>query len=184
MRYEPPWREQGDCGPLSLYVLMRIQDREVSLQEDVKKLLPHDPDVGCSLADMARAADALDFPVEVRFVNPRDLPKLQPPFIVHVAGSLERGTGHFLVVIGYSPELRQYSAIDTTYGGLRAQTEESLLFGFTGYALVPKHGTGAILGHVDGKFLMIAGCCLALLTLLKSRFHGRSGIAREDTTVH
>jgi len=30
-RWEPPWRERGDCGPVCLFVLARLQRRHVSI---------------------------------------------------------------------------------------------------------------------------------------------------------
>jgi hypothetical protein len=122
LQFEPPWRHRGDCGPLSLYVLMRLEGQPTSV-EDVEKMLPFDSERGCSLADIARAADKLGFATEIRFVNPRDLPNLPFPFILHTTGSLESGVGHFLVVVDYLPEKRQYSVIDTTYETFRSQTE-------------------------------------------------------------
>jgi hypothetical protein len=165
LRFEPVWRQRGDCGPLSLYVLMRLEDRGVSVQE-VEKVLPFDPERGCSLADIARAADALDFPTELRFVNPRDLPNVPFPFILHAAGSLETGTGHFLVVVGYSPEERLYQVIDTSYETFRSQTEESVCRDFSGYVLLPKSRFGGLIGSpAAGLILVGAGCILALVSI-------------------
>lgn len=137
LRFEPTWREPGDCGPLSLYVLMRLSDRRAELK-DVKRVLPVDPRLGCSLADMARAAEKLGFPCQVRFVNSRQLGELPFPFILHSAGSLKSGTGHFLVVVGQSADTRAYSVIDTDLQRYRGQTQRSLLLGFSGYVLLPK----------------------------------------------
>src|ERR1700676_2769191 len=50
-RFEPPWQGKGDCGPLSLYVLLRLEDQPVTYDQ-VKAALPHDPERGCSLADV------------------------------------------------------------------------------------------------------------------------------------
>jgi ABC-type bacteriocin/lantibiotic exporter with double-glycine peptidase domain len=139
LQFEPPWRKSGDCGPLALYVLMRLRDREVSVAE-VEEVLPFDARTGCSFADITRAAEALDFATEVRFVNPRQLRQVPYPYILHGAGSLERGVGHFLVVVGFSPEKSEYYVIDTDYETLRSQTEESILMDFTGYVMRPKEG--------------------------------------------
>jgi hypothetical protein len=162
-KFEPPWRERGDCGPLSLYVLMRLADRQVTIA-DVKNVVPFDPDIGCSLADLAHGADALGFPMEIRFVNPRDVPKLPSPFILHTEGSLERRTGHFLLVADYSPEKRRYHVIDTTFEILDPLPEEWVLRGFTGYVLLPKNSLRAE-GSTLSLTLVCLGCILAGVTL-------------------
>lgn len=179
LKFEPQWRDQGDCGPLCLYLLMRLKGHTVSVQ-DVKESLHYDPVVGCSLADVARAAEKLGFPVEIRFVNPRELPEVGRPFIAHVGGSLERGIGHFLVIIDYSRELSQYTAIDTTYQRLRAQTEGSLLAGYSGYVLTPKYGSAG----EKSPYVMAIGLTAAgwgtVITMLLVRILRRPGEREQD----
>lgn len=161
MRFEPSWRGRGDCGPIALYILMRLAGRTKSLDE-VQQILPVDSDVGCSLASIARAADSLDFATEIRFVNPQDLPRLPFPFILHSTGSLQRGIGHFTVVVGHSPENKTYSTIDTTFHGFKKITEEALLTGFTGYVLVPKTGVNGISQYAVSGSLILVGSILAI----------------------
>jgi ABC-type bacteriocin/lantibiotic exporter with double-glycine peptidase domain len=122
---------------------MRLTDRDVSFDQ-VKRALPFDADLGCSLADVARAAEALGLSVEMRYVNPRDLPKVPRPFMLHQNVSLALGTGHFVVVVGYAAEPDRYTVIDTTYDRVEQQTERMLLRGYSGYVLVPCGGTGLI----------------------------------------
>lgn len=170
LQFEPPWRHRGDCGPLSLYVLMRLEGQPVSV-DDVEKLLPFDSERGCSLADIARTADKLGFAAEIRFVNPRDLPNLPFPFILHTTGSLESGVGHFLVVVDYLPEKRQYSVIDTTYDTFRSQTEESILIGYSGYVLLPKNGFSALQRRlVSWALLGVGGGVLAMVSIFQRPF--------------
>lgn len=166
MQFEPSWRQRGDCGPLSLYVLMRLQGRQVSIEE-VENVLRFDREVGCSLADVGGAADALGFDREIRYVKPSELSRLSFPFILHAAGSLERGTGHFLVVVGYSAEKREYYVIDTTYETFRSQTEESVLKGFTGYVLIPKSSAGAAASRWAVWVLVCMGCALAVVIVYR-----------------
>jgi ABC-type bacteriocin/lantibiotic exporter with double-glycine peptidase domain len=165
VKFEPSWRDGGDCGPISLYVLMRLQDRQVSVT-DVKSVLPFDPKTGCSLAALARAADTLDFTTEIRFVNPKDVSNLPYPFILYSEGSLESGVGHFQVVVGYIPTERRYYIIDTTYEILRTQSEESLLRDFAGYVLLPKNSVGAIDRHTAILVLICMGCTIAVVAVL------------------
>lgn len=177
MKFEPPWREQGDCGPISLYVLMRLSDRKVSV-EGIKRVLAIDPEVGCSLADVARAADALGFATELRFVNPKDLPTVSFPFILHQTGSLQRGIGHFAVVVGYSPEEHLYSAIDTTFEQFHKVTEGAMLSGFSGYVLVPKPDDGGMSQAMLGGILVCEGGLLAALAFFTPRLRRTIGVPR------
>jgi hypothetical protein len=177
MKFEPRWRERGDCGPISLYVLMRLSDRKVSL-EGVKRVLSFDPEIGCSLADVARAADALGFATELCFVNPKDLPTTSFPFILHQTGSLQRGIGHFAVVVGYSPETHLYSAIDTTYEQFHRVTEGALLSGFSGYVLVPKRDEGGMSRAMFGGILVCEGGFLAALAFFAPWLRRTIGVPR------
>ena len=177
MRFEPPWRTRGDCGPLSLYVLMRLKECDMSLQ-DVKKQVPFQSDLGCSLADLARGADSLGFPTEIRFVKPQDLSKVSFPFILHTAGSLEKGTGHFLVVVDYSSEKKAYEVIDTTFGTYGEVTEVALLENFSGFVLIPQDPVGT------NVILLSTGCVLgfAIFALLVKRC--RKAVCRTDSSAN
>jgi hypothetical protein len=163
-KFEPPWRQKGDCGALALYVLMRLHNREVTIT-DVKKFVPFDPQVGCSLADLSRGAEALGFATEIRFVNPQDLHKLPQPFILHTQGSLERGVGHFGVIVDYRLEERKFYLIDTTFDMLGPVPEESILKIFSGYVLIPKNDVDASNTHLLSWVLICLGCILAGFTI-------------------
>jgi ABC-type bacteriocin/lantibiotic exporter with double-glycine peptidase domain len=142
--------------------MMRLFDRRIALDE-VKRILPFDPELGCSLADVARGGDALGFPAEVRFVKPTDLATLPFPFVLHSMGSLQKGTGHFRVVVRYSPQRRLWSVVDTTFGGFQEETEEAFLQGFSGYVLVPKNSANRIPQHLVTVALVATGCLLGFL---------------------
>ena len=162
LKYEPHWRNSGDCGPLALFLLMKLEDRNVSVQE-VETVLRFDSTLGCSMADVARAADALSFPVESRFVNPNDLSTLPFPFILHASGSLARGTGHFLVIVGYSTASREYSVIDPVDGVLRQHAERAVLSSFSGYVLLAKKSLfGTVVTPNLSWFLIALSCIVAL----------------------
>jgi hypothetical protein len=110
MQFEPSHREPGDCGPASLYVLMRLLNKDVTISQ-VKNLIRISPESGCSLTDIAKAAELLGFPVEIRFVKPKEVSRLHFPCILHVTGSLKTGIGHFGVVTKY--DSKGYSVVDT-----------------------------------------------------------------------
>ena len=167
---KPAWRDPGDCGRQSLYALMHLEGHN-AVFADVSKTLVFDAKVGCSLADVARAAEALGFPVEVRFVNPRDLPSLPFPYIMHTAGSLQRGTGHFVLIVGHSPNDHTYSVMDTDQETVRPQSERSLLLGFTGYVLLPKSSVRATWSGVTSWLLLGMGAAFAGAAFLRHFFH-------------
>jgi hypothetical protein len=162
LRFEPAWRESGDCGPMSLYVLMRLLDRKVSIAA-VKNAVPIDSEIGCSLADVARGAEALGLETDIRFVKPDDVPRLDYPCILHTTGSLQKGTGHFFVVAGYDPQKREYSVVDIDVERALPTSEEALLNGFSGYVLMPKVNS-MFSARVGGLALVSVGCVLGAIT--------------------
>ena len=173
--FEPSWRDNGDCGPVSLFVLARLKGLPLTLP-DVKKVLPYESTLGCSMADMGRAADTLDFPSSIRFVKPEDLKTLPPPFILHARGSLALGTGHFLVVTGYDPNRRVFLTIDTSFQRSSEFTEDALLVIFSGYVLTPIAS-----GHQAPYTLGVAGCIVLsgiLITLMVITPRSSLGLSR------
>jgi hypothetical protein len=182
IKFEPLWREKGDCGPSSLYVLMRLNDRKTSLA-DVKEVVPFDEEKGCSLADLERGAAKLGFPTEIRFVNPEDLPKLPRPFILHGWGSLERGTGHFFVIVDYSPEKEQYYLIDTAYESSYNLPEQSVLKLFSGYVLLPRNATAVTFRNLLGLSLFLLGLVGLALILYRYPIGKRKTVPGKSTLM-
>lgn len=180
-KFEPDWRDRGDCGPLALYVLMQLEGRPRSIEE-VKKVLHFDGEIGCSLADMARAAEALTFMTEVRYVNPQDLPRLAGPYIVHCADGLEKKHGHFVVVVGYNERTDEYSVIDTTTCIRQDLATRFLTTGYTGYVLIPAHKTyGPLLKQAASLLLFFLACILLAIAGFRSSARKKSRI--EDGPV-
>lgn len=168
MRWEPRWRDKGDCGPISLYILMRLMGETVSV-EDLKAVIPFDPDVGCSLADVARGADALGFETEIRFVPRQDLTALTGPFIYHSEGSLTKGTGHFGVIAGYLAERNRFVTIDTEFESFGLVPEENVYDQYSGYVLAPKSVVGERRVRAYRVGLFALGTVFAGLVLLGRR---------------
>jgi ABC-type bacteriocin/lantibiotic exporter with double-glycine peptidase domain len=167
MRFEPDWREKGDCGRTSLYVLLRLADKQVPM-EVLKKSLPIDPDTGCSLAEVAHAAEKVGLQVEIQFVKPRDVPKVNFPCILHQTASLEKRTGHFAVVAAYNPNRHEYSIVDTDWDRLVEQPEEALLKNFSGYVMVPKDGS-VVWSRLAAYSLIGIGSGLAVIALFRPK---------------
>jgi hypothetical protein len=172
MRFEPAWREKGDCGPVSLYVLMAITGRKPSM-DAVKKAIPFDPELGCSLADVARGADALGFATQIRFVKPGEVSGLTFPCIIHTTGSLEKGVGHFVVITGYDPERREYSIVNTSLETLDVRSERILLREFSGYVLLAVDSLGSAWPRPVGLAIAAVGIVAGLVGLIRRRRSGR-----------
>lgn len=174
MKFEPSWRERGDCGPVSLYALLRLCGFRSTIRE-VKQALPFDSDVGCSLAAVARAASALGLDASIRFVNSRDVLSIPRPFMLHSTGSIQRGIGHFTVIVGYSPATRLYSVIDADFGGTDLRTEDAVLRGYSGYVLVPEQAQYGPTRFILSALLSCVGQIFAVLALSACwRSHSRS----------
>ena len=136
-QWEPTWRSPSDCGPMALYSLMKLCGHDTTLQE-VSEAIELEPKVGCSMNDLLQGSKSLSFPAEARFINPNSLTAVPPPFIVHLKGSLKTGVGHFLLIVDYSDEKKQFAMIDTDRDFLGWVPKDSVLSLFSGYVLIPK----------------------------------------------
>lgn len=96
--WKPTWRERGDCGPVALFVLLKLEDREVTLPW-VKQHVSIDAVHGCSLASLSEASEELGFPLDVRYVNPAKITEVPRPFILHGISEMKGNIGHFVVVV-------------------------------------------------------------------------------------
>lgn len=153
LRFEPEWRQKGDCGRCALYILMRLEGRDISMSR-MKSAVRVDPDAGCSMADLSRAANELGFPVEIRFVTPKEMAQLPCPYILHWNGSLKSGVGHFAVITGFSENLKQVHLIDAQFDESRSTPEGALARSYSGYVLVPIRG-GYVRNAALGSFSLL-----------------------------
>lgn len=133
---EPRWRMAGDCGPNSLYAMARICGVRTTL-EKVREAVPFDAELGCSLESLANGAETIGMSTEVRFVAPADLRNLEGPFIMYVRGSLEERTGHFMLIVGFSDDRKEFAVIDTDHERYESAPEESVRRLCSGFVLVP-----------------------------------------------
>lgn len=164
MRFEPSWRRPADCGPVSLYLLMRLRGRNRSIDE-VFDAISIDPNSGCTLGTLAEKSAKLGFPTAIKFVNPDELASVPFPFIAHYNGSLLTGVGHFLVIVGYSPETRKFRTFNTDGEFLTWTDEAKVATDYSGYVLIPQEAledsSMRVLGYEligIGVFLAIAFC--------------------------
>jgi Peptidase C39 family len=92
------WREAVNCGPNSLYLLLRSNDWHGSLAE-VRSHFPQLDSRGCSLEDIRRAAAALNEPVDVVRTSLPDLVSSgNLPSIVHLDNP-GLPVGHFVLLV-------------------------------------------------------------------------------------
>ncbi|MDR1924087.1 MAG: hypothetical protein LBQ66_06905 [Planctomycetaceae bacterium] len=164
----PEWRDRADCGPNALYVLMKLEGCNVTL-EQVKNLVPLDPVKGCSMESLIHASEKLGFPVEARFAKPSDISKIPRPFILHGITSQEKNIGHFVVVVDFDKKKNIYALIDPireTYGW---NPESSLLYGYSGYILIPCYPSIRKWNIISGLALIICGIGVLIIVYRKKR---------------
>jgi ABC-type bacteriocin/lantibiotic exporter with double-glycine peptidase domain len=166
--WKPVWLDKGDCGPNALYVLMNLEGKKISLAE-VKKHLPFDPVKGCSLEAMKTAADVFDLPVEVRFVKPGDVSRIPRPFILHGITSKEKNLGHFIVVVDFDVQKRNYTLIDPVRETYTVNPESSLLHNFSGYVLIPGSSENRFWNRLFDLSFMVTGITVFCLLVLGRR---------------
>lgn len=176
-RWEPRWRDKGDCGPVSLYVLMRLAGKSPALL-DVKETVPYDSDRGCSLLTLRDSAAKLGFATDVRFFTPEQMRKAPFPLIGHAEGGLVNGTGHFLVLTRYSPENRAFGIINTDEERFYWSPERNVFSGLSGFVLIPKLTLAFQLPSIAGWTLIIAGTIFAIL----ATFRRGAAVAKARTT--
>jgi hypothetical protein len=162
----PKWRDQADCGPNALYVLMKLEGYNVTLDQ-VKKLIPLDPVKGCSLESLILASEKLDFPIDARFVKPSDLSKVPRPFILHGITSQEKNLGHFLVVADFDKKKKNFALIDPireTYGW---NPETSVFHSYSGYILIPRYSNVWKWNVISGVTLILCGIGIFVIVYRK-----------------
>jgi hypothetical protein len=186
--WKPPWREKGDCGPLALFVLLKLQEVPASVYT-VKKLTPVDPQRGCSFVDLKETAERMGLQTEIRFVTPKRLSDLFRPFILHGVTSIEKNYGHYVVVVAHDGERKMYGAMDPVRERFGWYPEASLHYGYSGYVLVPLNPASVKAYRVCGQCLFVAGTvflsvCLWNTFVNKRRAAGPSGSARVLPTAN
>ena len=185
--WKPPWKQRGDCGPISLFALLKLEDRNVTLRE-VEERLRMDPVHGCSLESLAQVSKALGLPVEVRYVNPAEVTKVPRPFILHGIAEKKANTGHFVVVVDYDQRRRNLTVIDPVRERLLVVPLDSLLVSYSGYVLVPKENkeqrwsrwTGVV-ALVGGSILVLSACVQLMWKLTSTR--RRTGNPSQDSPI-
>jgi type II secretory pathway pseudopilin PulG len=135
--WKPAWLEMNACGPNSLFVLLKLLGKNVTLGQ-VNELVKCDPILGCSMADLSNAASALGAPADVLFVRPDELADVPFPFILHGTSGLKAKTGHFYIIVGRDRAKHQLAVIDPMLELFTWSSEGPILSEYSGYVLVPR----------------------------------------------
>jgi hypothetical protein len=147
-RWEPSWRSPSDCGPMGLYVLLKLLDYDVSIDR-VRQELPVDQDKGCTLASLTAASIRLGCPATGSFVSPDALSSIKSPYILHCNGSQISGVGHYLVIASHSAERKGFLVLNTDQHVCGWVPDDTIYSQFSGYILLPQTrfaGWGRVLG--------------------------------------
>lgn len=141
-RYDRSWQTGAQCGPVSLFFLLRLAGKPVKFDEVLGDIAVDSR--GCSLADLAAAAERFGLTnVKVIKTAPDQFSRLPKPFIIHwdVVGRDPSQTGHFDVVLGVRNE-GDLSVIDTTNCILKTIKPHVSATEMSGYALIIDRGRG------------------------------------------
>lgn len=158
-QFEPAWREKGDCGPLALFVLMKLEGNDITVGQ-IKAEVPVDPIVGSTLESLHAASSRLGLDTEMRFVSPRNIRKVQPPFIMHGVTSVEQNFGHYVVVVGFDSAKDTIKMVDPEREWFTENPTEGVLAQATGYILVPEHASARRWDYVSGVSLIVCGLAI------------------------
>jgi ABC-type bacteriocin/lantibiotic exporter with double-glycine peptidase domain len=162
----PVWRDQADCGPNALYVLMKLEKYNVTI-EHVKKLIPLDPIKGCSMESLIDASKKLGFPIEAKFVKPGNLSKIPRHFILHGITSQTKNLGHFLVIADFDKKKKHYALIDSFRETYAWNPEAFVLYGYSGYILIPRYSNSWKWNVVSGVTLIVCGVGIFIIICRK-----------------
>jgi ABC-type bacteriocin/lantibiotic exporter with double-glycine peptidase domain len=160
--WKSTWLDKGDCGPNSLYILMRLYGKNVTLQ-DVKERLYFDAVKGCAFSEISDAANGFGFSVEIRFVRPNELSQVQRPFILHGITSREKNIGHYIVVVDFDSKKRVYTFIDPMLESYTQNPEASVPYNYSGYVLIPQYTAPHFWNMLTGFCLITIGIISVVL---------------------
>ena len=180
--WKPEWRSKGDCGPCALFVLMTLEGHQVTYAQ-VKARIPLDPEKGCSLNSLREAAADLDFPVDVRFVNPKLMTQVPLPCIIHGKASIQSDIGHFAVLVGCDTANGTFDVIDPVCERFSTVEMGRILKDFSGYTIVPAAALRrAWWVRLSDRSLLLSFLLVLLAAAGSSRrFRGRLRVVHECT---
>jgi hypothetical protein len=152
----PSWRERGDCAVNALFILLKIENNNITLKE-LKKHIPIDSELGSSFGKLKDTASKFGLNTEIRFVKPAELQHLPYPYILHGTTSIEKNIGHCLVIVGYDKKHQCFIIIDPTIGKYELKNEQVVKRGYSGYVLIPSFSKSLFLDRLTGLSLIVTG---------------------------
>ncbi|MDA7980832.1 MAG: cysteine peptidase family C39 domain-containing protein, partial [Pirellulales bacterium] len=184
-----PWWNGGlFCGPNALYILMKLHEVPVELEE-IHSQISIKPERGCTPHQLVDTGSKLGLPLEVRFVKATDLLEVQRPFILHGAQSEDRedAKGHFWVIVGYDEAARSFAVVDGSSGIYRFTSIAQVEKLFSGWVVVPKV-TAAQSGWQISKVAFMSSLALVIvagvyLLMLDDRVRRLNGQPQASTTA-
>lgn len=133
--WAPEWRHNGDCGPLSLFVAMKLCGHEVTL-ENVESVCQWNEDTGTTISALRETAKDLGAMAEVLFVDPSEFHKLKCPFIFHGLVSEKDQIGHFGVCLEVNPDKNTVLVMNPSLEKVSLTKLSSFKTQVSGYVLV------------------------------------------------
>lgn len=126
------WRDGKRCGPNSLYVLLKLAGRKISMNHVLEVLPPHDN--GVSMRELEDASQQLGMPmVTLQLGSLGDIENFQSPFIAHLSGNRE---GHFLIVLGINESKELVTVADAISCEIQEYSVSEFRRQWSGFVLV------------------------------------------------
>ncbi len=160
---EDIWQTAPYCGANCLYILLKLNDKEVSYT-DLRRDIPTTAK-GASLLDLQRSAERNGLTTEVISISPADIARLKLPVIALLGARLDQAVnGHYVVVCGESDA--DVVAVDGTTGNLDRISRSEFNRAFSGYVLTKEGGMAPVTGgYGNVDIALIAGCLIDLLAI-------------------
>lgn len=160
---ESSWRELFQCGPNSLYVFLKLQGWQGSL-EDIREIVPVRDYRGCTLEDLRQAADRLGIATLVVRTDFQGLGQIDGPVIVHHEGGNFGPYGHFNVAVSTGKATPDGVPLVTLLDPLKSIQYDLALPEFqrtwTSFALIRKPPRDGLNPAIGGLFLAAGGLVL------------------------
>jgi competence protein ComGC len=161
-------REANDCGPQSLFLLLKLIGFQGSIF-DVKRESPTIRGVGCSIESLRVASERLGCAMDVRYVAKKDLCRLELPVLIHGFKNGTPGHGYFAVIVDYDRSKDTFAMASPHLEQVDWFSSQSVLTNYSGYVLVPSiHQARKLTQSLVGVGIGI--CSFVFLYLIADRF--------------
>lgn len=135
IRLEKGWQSGPNCGPVSLFFLLRLLGYNVDRDEVLNRVSVTAE--GCSLADLQAAAAHFGMKTKTIKFTPEDRLGFQRPYIIHwIARDGRQARDHFDVVVRNNQD-GSAEIIDGTDAVAKQLSARVVVERMSGYALIP-----------------------------------------------